>query len=72
MDEVLSDIIEMVRLSEGLFQNESYEINLLREFLKQFLIVHLDYSSDPNSKWNHIRFQLQHLNFQCHSKLKLR
>ena len=65
MEETFSDIIEIICLNEGLFQSESksYEITLVRKFLLQFLIVHSDYSLDPDSKWHHIRFHLQHLEF---------
>jgi hypothetical protein len=65
MEETFSDIIEIICLNEGLFQieRESYEITLVRKFLSQFLIVHSNYSLDPDSKWHHIRFHLQHLEF---------
>ena len=65
MEETFSDIIEIICLNEGLFQSEreSYEITLVRKFLSQFLIVHSNYSLDPDSKWHHIRFHLQHLEF---------
>ena len=65
MEETFSDIIEIICLNEDLFQSEreSYEITLVRKFLSQFLIVHSNYSLDPDSKWHHIRFHLQHLEF---------
>jgi len=61
MEEVFNDVIDMVSISEGL---DDHDIKLLREFLLQFMRVHSNYSLDPKSKWHHIRFHLQHIEFK--------